>query len=77
MKNKNTHLTEEQVINYLEEGIKEFYKGYSDYEIRSFINGFCYFLKNISNDTHAVAMFLKGLDYYNSIKEGGHTRERS
>ena len=77
MEHKNTHLTEENTLKWLEEGIKEFYKEYSGNEIRIFINSFCWFLKNISSDRHAIAMYLTGLEYYTSIKEGGHTHERS
>lgn len=77
MNNKNTHLTEENVLKWLEEGINEFYKEYSLYEIRAFINGFCYFLKNISSDTHAVSMFIKGLEYYYKTIKGGQEDERA
>lgn len=77
MKSKHTHLTGENIFKWLEEGIKEFYKGYSYDETRSFINGFCWFLKNISSDRHAVAMFLKGLEYYDSMIKGGENHERS
>lgn len=75
---KETILSISSCFAFLKEGIDEMKKEMpEEFSMPEFISGFCYFVKCVADDESAVLLLAKGLDYYNEVKKGGYTRERS
>lgn len=74
---KETILSISSCFDFLTEGINEMKYMPEGFSMIEFIAGFCYFVKCVSDDETANLLLAKGLDYYNEVKKGGYTRERS